>query len=916
MTLLLHSQLAAGVRLGPHWLLWVVYATEIGYDYDGDEYWFTFERRTPGWRENGNRKQLRVWFNKFKEEFNGVEPSGLWAEWFSIIAWPITHAILPKYLQLQLAKLLYDLRYQLSGLEALNATDVGNLLAANAWDASSRFRGFLEQEELAGRIVLALLRDKRTGSPEPIYPPTLQRVVSDLEHVQNAREWLKEARDFVADRFKGAARVSTSANGVREAQLPGKFSLGVAPSVRPTLLLHPSGDHTWSVIVEVPSFAGVARLSTDFGEFLRNTRFRITGTVDTWRPASALLSSVQRRILKTWPGTAQRLLHFEQPNAALDHLLGAECRLKPSQVWICRIGPDRIAREVMGQTVRPGREYLILSQGQLPKEYHLLSPCIVDCAGISAGLLSLPQTVTTQDINWLQQLGLRVARTIRIWPAGLSGRGWDGEGHSEWLTTERPCFGIVHDHPVQAFVLCLNDDAETVIETSQVGNPIFVRLPQLPAGRHKLSVKVRRSALSTTPLSSPPVVGIVTLNVREPEPWRPGTTSHSGLAVTLDPFDPTLDMFWEGKVGVAVLGPEGRQVTCSMTLANSSGADLLSEEIGSFPLPVTEEVWQRKFNQFVGDTRREWTYLEATSGRFVIRGEELGEYVVRLERDLKPLRWVCRVGHRTMSIRLVDETGRDDETKCQFLGFSRPTKPIRIAIESALVGSEPVPPGGLFIAQQGEVLDLLVASTPHIGGLQDLIIEPELNGVSHSPIEVARILRLLGFWNEARLGGPLAGMRRDRVMERLLERFYEMICGSRWSKTEAAYRANPRSEYALQQLERSVGGPAEFAAALRRGYKQVEPGSGRSARWFTEAAAHYRICSMPSLCEFALKLASQPHQLSSMAAAELDGYLRQVLGKTQMLRGARLLALLTATSNTRRDAGFFPKWEWQSQKSR
>ena len=37
ITRLRHSRLAAGQRLLPHWLLWVVYATEQGYAYDGHE---------------------------------------------------------------------------------------------------------------------------------------------------------------------------------------------------------------------------------------------------------------------------------------------------------------------------------------------------------------------------------------------------------------------------------------------------------------------------------------------------------------------------------------------------------------------------------------------------------------------------------------------------------------------------------------------------------------------------------------------------------------------------------------------------------------------------------------------------------------------------------------------------------------
>jgi len=155
---LLRSRLATGLRLDPHWLVWVVYATELGYDYDGDEYWRSFEERTPQWRERGSRNLLRSWFSKFQATYHGVKPSGPWADWFSIIAWPITHAILPKYLQWQFAKTLYDLRYRLTRLEAQSPGAVGQLLSANAWEASSRFREFLQQAELTGRIVLALFR--------------------------------------------------------------------------------------------------------------------------------------------------------------------------------------------------------------------------------------------------------------------------------------------------------------------------------------------------------------------------------------------------------------------------------------------------------------------------------------------------------------------------------------------------------------------------------------------------------------------------------------------------------------------------------------------------------------------------------------------------------------------------------------
>ncbi len=136
---LLRMQLADGWKIGRYWLPWVVYATEFGYDYDGGEYWPSFEERTPLWWQpitSTRRNQLRSWFSRFQSTYHGVKPTGQWAEQFSIIAWPVTHAILPRYLQRQFARALYDLRYQLAHLDALTPLAVGQLLEGSAWEES------------------------------------------------------------------------------------------------------------------------------------------------------------------------------------------------------------------------------------------------------------------------------------------------------------------------------------------------------------------------------------------------------------------------------------------------------------------------------------------------------------------------------------------------------------------------------------------------------------------------------------------------------------------------------------------------------------------------------------------------------------------------------------------------------------
>src|SRR5688500_17205531 len=45
-----------------HRLVWIVYASEFGYAYSGEEYWPTFSAETPGWLFHGDRHWIRRCF--------------------------------------------------------------------------------------------------------------------------------------------------------------------------------------------------------------------------------------------------------------------------------------------------------------------------------------------------------------------------------------------------------------------------------------------------------------------------------------------------------------------------------------------------------------------------------------------------------------------------------------------------------------------------------------------------------------------------------------------------------------------------------------------------------------------------------------------------------------------------------------
>ena len=56
---LLRARHAAANPAREYWLLWVIYATEFGYGYYGNEYWHSYEQETPNWRGRFTRDELR-----------------------------------------------------------------------------------------------------------------------------------------------------------------------------------------------------------------------------------------------------------------------------------------------------------------------------------------------------------------------------------------------------------------------------------------------------------------------------------------------------------------------------------------------------------------------------------------------------------------------------------------------------------------------------------------------------------------------------------------------------------------------------------------------------------------------------------------------------------------------------------------
>lgn len=886
---LLKAALRTQYPLAKHWLVWVVYATEQGYDYDGDEYWHTFERRMPSW-DRGSRPALRNWFGKFHRTYGGLVPVGRWASFFSIIAWPITHALLPKDLQGQLARALYGLRYQIVSRLDQSPADVGRYLARMVRGGSSRFDNFLEQEEVVGRIVLGLLDHRTTNADGAILPQALARIVGDLEKARNARQWLHDTKKAVESaRMRGVAR--NAPGHIASALTANGGQTERRPSIRPSLSLRRTGIDEWIVVVELPGLQQVADLSPDLSDFLSRTRCSVADS--SLRPPGWLLDGAQRRALDAWPRTDQPVLRFQVPNPRMDHLLASEGHISQGPHWLFRVGSDGEATEVLGRMVRPGCNYVLVSKSG-PPELSFAAATSLRCRGAQAIRFEIPKVLSAEQVSELKAAGLSFAQTIRVWPVGLAARGWDGEGAAEWLETECPCFALSHDQAVAEYELRLGAGPGLRVAAGPAGVPTFIRLQPLPAGKHVLSVRaVRDAALDAPPH---PVEGWISLSVRPPSPWVGRSIGHSGLIASSEPPEPTLDEFWEGLSQLDVLGPAGRQVSVCVELLDGTGSRIAIEQVANLTLPLGPDTWRTAFAAFERRDKDPWGYLAASSGRILIDGEELGTVRIPLHRDASPVRWVWRSTNKSTQLRLVDDHGGEDPVLVSFRSFAEPLKELPIKTEDAEGGTEPPTPGGLFTASYGEVLVPLVVSVRKVdGGFGGLLVEPNFSAVRRTPEDAMALLLAIVAWSDSRHAGAMASERRDRVVLRLRECLHYVMCGWEWAKAERALREGVSKNAAVAAMLDCFEKKRTFAFVLARdavNYSRM-PEQER-LREFSALVLRYAVAP-GATAKLALDLSNVLYRGLRPSQSEMISMIGHLWNHPALTAGARIIHLLSAT---------------------
>lgn len=768
-----------------YWLGWVVHAAEQGYRFNGQEFWDSFATATQDWNVFGDRETLREWFRRFHREFNGVKPSGRWSDTYSYICWPISHAILPSDLQVQLAESMYNARHSLDLASVMEPSAVGALIARHTYGATSRYEGFLQHTALAGRIVRALLQaDDAEG---PIYRPTRERIAGDIAQIEHAREWMHEARTHY-DRAVVRMRYGRDQQPIATESPAPLRPRAIIPttSLRPRVTIRALTPDRWRVSIAPPSLQNLCSAHPELRAYVEQARFQLTGHSDGQLPAAGLLvGQPYARVLRRWPMPTEDLLRFYPSQPDFNTLMSIGCRMPSSVLAVFRLNENTDGQLLSDAVLRPGGCYLVLSND--PTRLSGLGTSVeIDCEDVKGVLLEVPASVPSALQRRLQQAGLAVRRTVSITPVGLVPRRWTQAGEGEWLTTEHPAFVLENDHELNHYSIRLDNGPAQVVPC-QHNEPVQLLLSPLEAGEHVLAIQAYTSAQDSSPVHPVTADCSIHLSVRPPAVWSPGVLCNEAFVVDVTPVEPSLDDLLSARLDVHVEGDRSRKVEASLILEDSAGNCLLCQSLFRHVLPVTRAMWAEDLGAFLRQQSDDEPLLAASRGYLLFDSESLGSLRVPLRIEARPIRWVTQRRGQHQNLRLIDERSSDD-CYIRYYRFSTPLQAEQLEVKMLLSGIEIAGHGGMYLLEAHDGIQTVVVDQPAPWMTLNELRAP-IDRTSLTEFTAPEgLLQSYREWASARACSALARMKQAQVKQAIHERFLQVVCGDRWVRLERKVR--------------------------------------------------------------------------------------------------------------------------------
>lgn len=881
-----------GARFRAWWLPFVVYAAESGYGYTGDEYWPTFEASTPFWRAYGDRDRIRSWFLKFASEYGGAVPKGAFAAQFPIIAWPITHAVLPRYLQRNLAQLLFEFSSGLTSDLLNNPSELGARLASRVGSYTERFRVFCENTTLLGQVAAALLSGEDEDSPYLTHS-TLVRLVDGLSHEQQSRLWLTSARQSASSirscGFQSETRSISSSP--RHARLP--------TATAPKLLLR-QRDGEWNIYARLPDLSVLrTRLSHLYDE-LRTSRARVGGRSGTTLATGRLVYPGQEVRLTSLPDPGTPFLQLEGGSAPVNQFLAEKCATDSGPQWLFRRQDTGVAVEVLGKVVRPGGSYVLVSRNTIPPpDLSWASETTIQAPGVRAFDLTVPHTLGEGDVSKIVAAGVSVASTVLVRPVGVVASAWDGDGSVEWLTGEPGLIAIQAERTPDTCVVAV--EGHRFIMTWPPGQlELFLALTDLTVGTHDLTVMLMGRS------NEQYATGTLAVTIRDPQTVIQGTSSGEGIRLLAAPAWPSLSDLWDGRATVTVDGPPDVQADLVVLLRAGDGS-VLTEIRRTLNLPLSSSAWANIAKGVRNDRRFQSAYDDAESGELLVSRSGIGFARLTCDRGFQPLRWrITRRQNGSHVARLVDRTDGKNTT-IEMFTVDAPALAVARQVDSEI---EAPPRGGLLRATAGETQTTIILPTDPNRLLHMDRVPPFVQTSGRWSSEVLRLARAHLAWSDAELPADAFALHeRDAARDAITRELVSLIAGTHWARLERRIAdADDVADY-LDDMRNCVGDSeshktlaAEIASSL---WNWLTPGQllPGFAQIIEGAIKSSGISGRPAAARFLLTLAGQPGYILKWNVVDRDELIERIMGSPVLLRAARFAVLGTRALKEAEEGG-------------
>lgn len=857
------------------WLPYVVYAAEAGYDYVGNDFWPSFERLTPGWKSFGRRDWIRERFVKFALDYRGAIPQGGFAENFTIIAWPITHAVLPVYLQRYLAQLLYEFRMGLTTRLLQQPEELGEQLAARTRTYTERFRIFCTNTSLLGHVATALLSGEGE-SPPYLQRATLLRLVGGLEQEREARLWLQGARAAASSvRARGfqpsPARAGGSDNGGDRLPIPAD----------PRLVLRRT-ERGWRAYAQLPDLSGLDHRLPHVYDQLRTRRARVEGADDTIMARGRLATLGQEVRLSRWPRSDRPFVELEDGEQDVNSLLRDQVQISRGPIWLFKQRAAGLATEVKSRLVHPGNTYyLVCDTTWHPTAIPGVTPVRSDIAEVSVVKLSVPENLTDEDCAALVGAGLSVQSDVAIRPVGIAASLWDGEGSVEWMAGEPGLVGIRAEHLPTRVTLNMAGERCT-LDWPADQQELFLSLEDLPIGEHELRVCLAGGDLRAL------VEGSLFISIRDPEVGPDSAQAGAGIRLLTSPPRPSMSELWEPDA-VAIAGPEGVRVDLAVILRSETGQEIAKVQTQA-RVPVSGSDWLQVANHFRSEGSFKNNFDLAESLLITVSKAGVGHASLTADRGFQPLRWrVIRERGRSQA-HLIDRTDAGT-TRVELFRVERPLVPEAQTAEDVSAPAS----GGLLRASAARGIDATILLPPTPSEMLGSTVRPDVQTTGRTSADLWRLVEGHHLWANADLpGDPFAQYQRDRVLEAIAQTLMSLTCGPEWSGAELRLAtADDPLESLYDDMRYAIGDSREhlqLGRTIAQSFWKWQDPASLLAGFAEVSRAAWRSSGLQS--RVLLILASNPGQLAAILPIDQrDNLLRKVLTSPALLRAARFAVI-------------------------